>query len=230
MIKSLSALTLVLALAGCTSTPLELDNSQKNKDGLSLVKNSKMNMAYVKAGVDWRRFSKVYFQPVIVTNDHTDDYKAPNIDRRAEGLDATYELDEAALQDLADAFNKVILDVFDDEQPYELVASADENTLVVQAIVTDIRLSAPVEDSRRSFSAGGATYTQNSGSMMLLAQVNDGKDNSIIAKAADRGQLMDQWQQNTKVFNMGDAKTIYRNWANDFKNALISTHAEQVNK
>ncbi|MCQ8878246.1 DUF3313 domain-containing protein [Pseudoalteromonas shioyasakiensis] len=226
MTKSLLVLSLSLVLGACSNTPLSVDTTQQTKDGLSKVENGKMNMAYVKAGMDWSRFTKIYFAPVTVTNDHPEGYKAPRIDTRADGLNATYDLDDKTLQELATAFNTVAKDVFDGEQPYQLVNSVDENTLIVEVAITDIRLSAPVESSRRSFqTAGGATYTQNSGSMMLLAQVKDGKDNTVIAKAADRGQTMDQWQQNTKVFNMGDVKTIYRSWINGFKNALMQTHA-----
>jgi len=228
MNKVFLALTVAAALAGCTSGAITLDKNQQTKDGLSKVANGKLNMAYVKAGTDWSRFTKIYFSPVKVTSDHTDDYKAPRIDSRADGLSATYELDEKALSDLAETFNAVANDVFNAEQPYTLVGTPDANTLIVEVAVTDIRLSAPVESSRRSFQSSGATYTQNSGSMLLLAQVKDGKDNSVIAKAADRGQTMDQWQQNTKVFNMGDVKTIYRSWLNSFKNALIQTHANNT--
>eukprot|EP01093_Parvamoeba_rugata_P017600 TRINITY_DN713_c0_g2_i1.p1 TRINITY_DN713_c0_g2~~TRINITY_DN713_c0_g2_i1.p1 ORF type:complete len:139 (+),score=17.76 TRINITY_DN713_c0_g2_i1:379-795(+) len=93
---------------------------------------------------------------------------------------------------LAEAFNQTVSSVFNDEQPYQLVAAPDANTLIVETYVTDIRLAAPIESSRRSFQSGGATYTQNSGSMVLLARIKDGKDNTVIAKAADRGQAMDQ--------------------------------------
>lgn len=192
MTKSIIVLSLSLALAACSNPPLSVDSSQQTKDGLSKIENGKMNIAYVKAGMDWSRFTKIYFTPVAVTNDHPEGYKAPRIDTRAEGLNATYDLDDKALKELATAFNTVVQDVFDSEQPYQLVTTPDENTLIVEVAITDIRLSAPVESSRRSFqTSGGATYTQNAGSMMLLAQVKDGKDNSVIAKAADRVQTMD---------------------------------------
>lgn len=225
MKKSLLVVSLTMLLGACSSSPLSVDTTEQTKDGLSKIENAKMNMAYVKAGTDWSRFTKVYFAPVIVTNEHPEGYKAPRIDRRTEGFDATYDLDANALSKLAEAFNQTVSSVFNAEQPYQLVAAPDANTLIVEAYVTDIRLAAPIESSRRSFQSGGATYTQNSGSMVLLAQIKDGKDNTVIAKAADRGQTIDQWQQNTQVFNMGDVKTVYRNWANDFKNALMQTRA-----
>ena len=123
-------------------------------------------------------------------------------------------------------FQTTVKDVFNSEQPFELVDKAGANTLVIEAAVTDIRLSAPIESSRRSYNSMGRTYTESSGSMMLLAVIKDGETGEVLAKAADRGQGFQQWRQNTQVFNWGDVKTVYRRWVNDFKNALMEAGAK----
>lgn len=219
----------IISTAGCaTKTPtLETGpDAQVTKDGLVKIDNSVLDLSFAKPNVDWGKYTKLYFKAATATNDHPADYKPPRIDRRADGLNATYDLPEKALNRMSTEFSVIVASVFNEDQPFELVDKAGPSTLVIEVAVTDIRLSAPVESSRRSYSSMGKTYTQNSGSMMLLAVVKDGQSGEVLAKAADRGEGFDQWQQNTQVFNWGDVKTVYRRWVNDFKNALMMAGAE----
>lgn len=227
-IKAAAVLGLV-GLGACSTEPARLElgpNAETTKDGLVKVEHSKLDLSYARPNVEWKKYTKLYFAPVKVTNDHPADYKPPRIDKRADGLNATYDLPPEALEKMAAQFQLTVKDVFNSEQPFELVDKAGANTLVIEAAVTDIRLSAPIESSRRSYSSMGRTYTENSGSMMLLAVIKDGETGEVLAKAADRGQGFDQWSQNTQVFNWGDVKTVYRRWANDFKNALMAAGAQ----
>ncbi|GIU53901.1 DUF3313 family protein [Shewanella sp. KT0246] len=220
---------LLLTIVGCSSAPATLQqgpDAEITKDGLVKVDNSKLELSYVKPGVNWRQYTKLYFVPTKVTNDHPADYRAPRIDRQTDGAFATYDLPQESLDKMAVQFSKTVKDVFNSEQPFELVSSKGPNTLIVETAVSDIRLSAPVENSRRSYNSMGATYTQNSGSMVLLAVLKDGQTGDVLAKAADRAMGFDQWRQNTKVFNWGDVKTVYRRWVTDFKNALMTAAAE----
>lgn len=218
-----------LGLIACSSEPASLQqgpDAEVTKEGLVRVDHSKLDLSYVRPDVDWGKYTKLYFEPVKVTNDHPADYKPPKIDRRAEGLNATYDLPEEALVKMSEQFLLTVKEVFNSDQPFELVTQPGHNTLIIKVAVTDIRLSAPIESSRRSFSSMGRTYTENSGSMMLLAVIKDGETGEVLAKAADRGEGFNQWSQNTQVFNWGDVKTVYRRWVNDFKNALMDAGAK----
>lgn len=219
---------LLLSLTACSTQPLSLstDSNDASADGLVRINNSQLDISFARPNVNWSQYTKLYFEPVKVTNDHAPDYKPPRIDRRTDGMNASYDLREQDLQKMADEFHKMTLSVFNQDQPFILVNEAGEGTLVIEAAVTDIRLTAPREDSRRSYSSMGKTYSQSSGSMVLLASIKDGKTGEVLAKAADRGQGFEQWQQNTSVFNWGDVKTVYRSWANSLKNALIQAGAE----
>ncbi|GIU08478.1 MULTISPECIES: DUF3313 domain-containing protein [unclassified Shewanella] len=230
LLKSVIVIVMgILGLTACSSEPARLQqgpDAEMTKDGLVKVEHSKLDLSYARPDVNWAKYTKLYFEPVKVTNDHPADYQPPKIDKRADGLNATYELPQEALTKMSEQFSLTVKEVFNAEQPFELVAQPEPNTLVIEAAVTDIRLSAPLESSRRSFSSMGRTYTENSGSMMLLAVIKDGETGEVLAKAADRGQGFNQWSQNTQVFNWGDVKTVYRRWVNDFKNALMNAGAE----
>ncbi|MGS0683443.1 DUF3313 family protein [Shewanella sp. 125m-7] len=224
-----AALLLCLfGIVSCSSKPATLQqgpDAERTKEGLVKVEHAKLGLSYARPNVDWGKYTKLYFKPVQVTNDHPADYKPPRIDRRADGLNATYELPQEALEKMSEQFQVTVKEVFNSEQPFELVDKRGPNTLVIEAAVTDIRLSAPLESSRRSVNSMGRTYTENSGSMMLLAVIKDGETGEVLAQAADRGESFNQWRQNTQVFNWGDVKTVYRRWVNDFKNALLEAGA-----
>ncbi|MCL1066876.1 DUF3313 domain-containing protein [Shewanella olleyana] len=219
---------LLLMSTGCSSGTATLQQGpdvEITKDGLVKVDNSQLALSYVRPDVDWAKYTKLYFETTKVTNDHPADYHAPRVDRKSDGPNATYDLPQASLDKMAVQFSQTVADVFNSEQPFELVTEKGPNTLIIETAVTDIRLSAPVETSRKSFNSMGKTYTQNSGSMVLLAVLKDAQTGEVLAKAADRAVGFDQWRQNTKVFNWGDVKTVYRHWVNDFKNALMNAAA-----
>ncbi|WP_076539259.1 DUF3313 family protein [Shewanella sp. UCD-KL21] len=221
---------IAFTLMGCASGPATLQqgpDAEITKEGLVKVDNSRLALSYARPDVNWGQYTKLYFEPTQVTNDHPKDYRAPRIDRQSDGANATYDLPQESLDKMALQFSKTVSDVFNSEQPFELVTEKGPNTLVIETAVTDIRLSAPIEKSRKSYNSMGKTYTQNSGSMVLLAVLKDGQSGEVLAKAADRGVGFDQWRQNTQVFNWGDVKTVYRHWVNDFKNALMTAAAEE---
>lgn len=233
MRKTIILLTagLGILLSACTNEPLALqtgENAQTNKDGLVKVENSVLDISFAKPGTNWRHYHKIYFKAAKADGDHPEGYKAPRIDARIDGPNATYQLRPQDLDKLAAEFNVMATKVFDQEQPFELVTSAGPNTLVVETLITDIRLSAPREDTRRSsMQVRGNTYTQNSGSMVLLVQLKDGVTGELLAQSIDRGTTIDQWQKNTKVFNWADVRTVFRRWVTALKNAMMQVNAEQ---
>ncbi|WP_171022329.1 DUF3313 family protein [Thalassotalea litorea] len=218
-----------LVLFSCSSEPPSLQtgaDKEVNKAGLTRVDNSPMDLSYAREDVAWSKYHKLMFAKVNVNNDHPDDYRPPRIDPMSDGPNATYDLDDATLLKMGQEFVKVAQGVFDEDQPFEIVTQADANTLVIEVMITDIRLTAPVESSRRSYnSIGGTTYTESSGSLVIAAGLKDGESGQILAQALDRGAAIDQWKQNTKVFNWGDMRTIYRNWLTTFKSSLIRVSA-----
>ncbi|QLE85062.1 DUF3313 domain-containing protein [Shewanella sp. Scap07] len=219
----------IVTVTGCATQAPSIQqgpDAEISPEGLVRVDHSKLGLSFVKPNVDWSQYNKLYFEKVPVTNDHPADYRPPRIDRRTDGLNATYDLPPEILDKMSAQFAITVKDVFNSDQPYELVDTKGPGVLVVEAAVTDIRLSAPIESSRRSFSSMGTTYSESSGSMMLLAMIKDGESGELLAKAADRGQGFNQWSQNNQVFNWGDVKTVYRGWMNDFKNALMNAAAK----
>ncbi|SES80816.1 DUF3313 family protein [Thalassotalea agarivorans] len=221
---------LCAALASCflvaCATPDPTLSEQTNELGLAKVENSALAISFVKPDVNWRKYTKLYFATVTANNEHPADYKPPRVDVKSEGLNATYDLRDKDLRKLEQAFREKVGDVFDEHQPWEIVDKADGNTLQIDVVITDIRLAAPREDSRRTSLQFGRTYTETSGSLVLIAQLKDAQSGEVLAQAIDRGQRVSQWHLNTAVFNYGDVKSIFNSWLNTFKNGLMRVSAD----
>ena len=216
---------LTISLAGCSTNAPEL-SSETREDGLAQVKNSSLDISFVKPDVDWTKYETIHFAKIKADNEHPSDYRKPR-KSISDGLRASYDLNQEDLDKLTSEFKRMTERVFNEEQPWQLVDKTDKNTLVVEVLITDVRMTAAKEKTRRASAySGGRTYTQNSGSMVLIAQLKDGESGEILGQAIDRGTTIDQWQMNTAVFNLGDVRTIYRNWLNTLNNGLISANAK----
>lgn len=220
-------LTLSLLAVGCSNKPLSFasENTENTTEtGLLRIENSQLDLSYAKPNIEWHRFNKLHIRSITADNLHPQDYKAPKIDKKWDGQRATYTVPEKGLRRLEQEFKSMADKIFDHEQPWQLSDVIDENTLVIDARITDIRLSAPIESTRRTFTSGGRTYTENAGSMVLIAILSDGRNNEVIAQSMDRGAAFDNWSTNSSVFNWGDVRTVYRSWGNALKNALFQVH------
>ena len=227
-IAPLLALTLTTLIWSNSSAAFDTADDKttaQSSEGFVRVDDSQMDIVYAKENINWHKYDSLFFAPVATDNEHPEGYKPPKIRPGTDGMSASYDLREKDLARLADEYTAMVARVFNDEQPWKIVTEPSPTTLVIAAKITDIRLAAPREDSRKtgrqSFSR---SYTQNSGSMVLIAQLQDSISGEILAQVADRGTTINQWKRNTSVFNWGDVKTILRNWINTMKNGLIQLH------
>lgn len=227
--RTLLPLLTAAAMLGCASKPLTL--SQADSDiafgDLIKIENSKMDLSFVKRNVDWQKYNAIHIAKITADNNHPENYKPPKIDKKWDGYNATFDIPESGLKKLEAEFISMAKNTFDDEQPWQYKDSVDANTLVLHIEITDIRLSAPIESSRRNQNINGRSYTQNAGSMVLKAVILDGESNEVIATSIDRAAAHDNWRLNTQVFNWSDVRTIYRSWANALKNAMFQIHQER---
>jgi hypothetical protein len=86
--------------------------------------------------------------------------------------------------------------------------------------VINIRLNAPIENTRRSYSSRGMVMSGGAGSMSIAAVLADGATGQVIAEAADRKYPSDIWRVNNRVSNLADAKEIFRFWAGALRDRL----------
>lgn len=210
---------LCLFITSCSSQSPETSTKETTADGLVKIKNSTLDLSFEKQNTDWKKYTKIYFAAVVADGNHPDDYKPPAINRRIEGAKATYELRLEDLTKLVDEYKKVITEVYrsnDTNKKWQLVELADKNTLTVTILITDIRLGAPREDTRKtSKTSGSEAYSIDSGSMLMLAEFKDGSTGEVVGQAIDRGKVFDRWSANNKTLLSKNIKSIFRSWLSD---------------
>ncbi|MGI9342375.1 MAG: DUF3313 family protein [Gammaproteobacteria bacterium] len=150
----LVATALVLA-AGCTKTTVESFRS---------VPNARTDMAYVKAGVDFSRFTRLQAVPLEIYY--------------YEGLDGP---DPADLETVRRIFREAFLDRIGDD--YELVDAPGPDVLFVRASLVDLELSAvPDELPVR----GRAASLVAAGQLTFFMELADSESGEVLARAGDR--------------------------------------------
>ena len=223
----LGIIALSLLVTACSNKPLKLspaDSKNTSPSGLIRIENSQKAFSYAKPNVDWSKYTHIHVAKVTANNAHPENYKAPRIDPMWDGHKATYDIPDEGLRRLENEFIKMAKNIFDNEQAWQYSDTITDTTIVISAVITDIRLTAPVETSRRSRNINGKTYTQNAGSMVLKAVLSDGESGQILVKSIDNAQANENWSLNTRAFNLSDVRTIYRSWGNALKNAMYQVH------
>ena len=77
---------------------------------------------------------------------------------------------------------------------YTFVDTPQADTLIVAPVVMKIRLNAPIEKTRQSYSGRGRTYSQGGGSITIGAVLADGGNSEVLAQVVDHSYPSDMWR------------------------------------
>src|SRR5262249_5926089 len=113
---------------------------------------------------------------------------------------------------------------------FTFVTTPGPDTLIIAAQILDIRLNAPIESSRQSFSNRGRVYSRGAGSFAVGAVFADGETGRVLPQAPARHVSANVWGINNSVSNRAEARRAFRNWARQTGQALsqLRTNAPQT--
>jgi hypothetical protein len=205
----------LLVLSASNAFAADKSTPPQELNGLEKVPNAKVDIAYVRPGVDWSKFRTVYIQTLNIPPEARDG--TPSGTTRV--YRESYVLREKEVAKLQQAY----MDVMKDEMAkggYTSVAAPQADTLVIAGQVLAILLNAPLEDTRMNYAGRGRTFTQGGGAMTIAAAFADGATGQVIAEAADRKYSNDIWGANNSVSNLADARYAFRSWAREIRQRL----------
>jgi hypothetical protein len=183
---------------------------------LQRVPGSKVKLAYVRPGTNWSKYKTIQLRTLDVPPDARDAKPKGQHARFTE----SYMLGDKEVAALQGAYAESMKKVLGDAG-FTFVDTPKDDTLIIAAKITQIRLTAPVESTRLGYSGRSRTYSQGGGSISIAAVLADGQNNEVIAEAADaREPSNNLWRINNRVTNMADAKQIFSTWARYLKDAL----------
>jgi hypothetical protein len=178
-------------------------------DGLQLVHDTKLQLVYIKPGVDFSIYRRIALLDSAVAfrknwqrdQNRTDPFRVSkkDMDEIRAGLSAL--------------FDEIMRDELTRHGKVPLAEAADEDVLILRPAIVDLDVTAPAAADMgpgRSY-----TFATSAGEMTLYLELFDSATGEIVARVADRevapdrGRMM--WQNS--VTNRADAERIIRRWA-----------------
>jgi hypothetical protein len=182
-------------------------------DGLVRAKHKRLDHVYILPGVDFSVYRRIRLDLVDVAFDK--DWKkemSRDMTRRMSDKDF-----EAIRTGLSQEFRKVFADELG-KGGYALVGEDGEDVLRVNAMISDLYITAP-----DTMSPGiTRTYVANSGRMRLIAELHDSVSGQLLGRAIDteQGRNTGWFELATRVSNVADARRAMSEWAKVLRTGL----------
>lgn len=176
--------------------------------GLVPLADSRVRLAFIRPGTDWSKYRTIEIRPL----------RVPDTVRNAAPGGAqprfmeSYVLRDKEVAKLQEAYASAMHTQLS-KAGYTLVTASQADTLLVNAQIVSIRLTAPIENTRRGFSSPGRIYSRGGGSMIVAAILADGESGRVLAVAADRSYPSNVWGINNSTTNLAEAKRAFNKWA-----------------
>ena len=104
---------------------------------------------------------------------------------------------------------------------FAITTSPGPDSLILAAQIIGIRLAAPIESSRMTYSNSGRTYSRGAGSIAIAGVLADGASGQAIAEMADQHNSVDVWGINNRVTNLAEARRGFNKWARALRDRLV---------
>lgn len=216
-------LVAIVATCACLAlSPLTAHAGDKlpevDSDGLQLVKNSKVRIAYVRPGATLSQYRRVKLIDCYV--------------EFVEGWQRDFNMDQVGLsgrvsdkdaerirRDLAAEFRKVFTDELT-KKGYPVVDEPAPDVLLLRPALLNVDVTAPDILS----ASQTRTWVQSAGAMTLYMELYDATSETLLARVIDPQADDPAWAQRAdRVTNKAAADRILRDWAE-----LLARHLDEV--
>jgi hypothetical protein len=216
----------LLAMAMMVAVPgpivAEEQPPQESHDGLKLVSDRKIALAYLDSNADLSLYDKVMILDCYVAfrKDWEKDKQKPGSRVHISASDV-----ERLKADTSTLFRDVFTEKLAENDGYEIVNAAGEGVLLIRPAIIDLDIEAPdVSSAGRS-----RTYTTTAGSATLYIELYDSVTGDILARAVDKkvarsagGYL----SYTNRVTNQAEARRMLGKWADLLRDKLDEIHGK----
>jgi hypothetical protein len=190
-----------------------------SSDGLHLVKDAKVRVAYAKPGVSLEKYTKVKILDCYVQfkKDYMRDYNMDEVG--LSGRVSTKDMDDIKKR-LAAEFNKVFTDELT-KAGHQVVTEVGPDTLLLRPAIINLDVTAPDLLTANM----GNTWVASAGQMTLYLEMYDSASSELLARVIDpeAGNQGGMAQISNRVTNKVQADQIIRRWAK-----LLSGHLGDI--
>jgi hypothetical protein len=184
--------------------------------GLAPVPDARAALATVKPGVDWSKYRTIEIRSLQIPETVQDATPSGATRRFRE----SYVLRDQDVGKLQEAYSSAMGDQLT-AAGLAITSTPGPDTLILAAQIIDIRLAAPIESSRMSYSGRGRTYSRGSGAIAIAGVLADGATGQVIAEMADQHNSVDVWGINNSVANLAEARRGFSKWARALRDRLV---------
>jgi len=214
----LSILLLCAALFSVPALAKEQQLPEVDEDGLHLLKDTKVAVAYAKPDASLERYTKVKLSDCFVQFKQNWQH---NYNMQQIGLSGTVtDKDADAIKKrLAEEFRTIFSDVLT-SAGFEIVDEAGPDVLLLRPALLNVDVTAPdIRPAGRS-----RTYIRSAGEMTLYMELYDSATDTLLARVADPQADPERMSKvATRTTNQAVAARILRSWAE-----LLAKHLAEV--
>ncbi len=217
---ALLVLAMLVAVPG--SVDAEEQPPQESHDGLTLVSDRKVALAYVDSNADLSVYDKVMILDCYVAfrKDWEKDKQKPGSRINISASDV-----DRLKADTSTLFRDVFTEKLAENDGYEIVNAAGEGVLLIRPAIIDLDIEVPDASS----AGRSRTYTTTAGSATLYIELYDSVTGDILARAVDKKVARNAGGYVTytnRVTNRADARKMLGKWAELLRDKLDELHGE----
>jgi hypothetical protein len=193
------------------------DDESISFDGLKLLEDSGVAMAYIDPDADFSVFQRIMILDPFVS--FTSDWQRDQNRNRRRNINARDM--ERIKTDTANLFRDVFIEQLE-SAGFEVVNYIDYDVLILRPAIIDLNLSAPdIRTAGRS-----RTFSATAGAATLYIELFDSVSGSVIGRAADRQAARNStgnlsWSN--RVTNHQEGRRMFRGWA-DTLTGFLNQH------
>lgn len=220
---AVATLLIAIVLTAPSSTfAQEQEPPQETYDGLTLMPDSVVAVAYVDPNADFSIYGEIIILDcnVAFRKDWQRDHKQAGSRIRISSSDM-----EKIKADVADLFREVFTEKLSGDGGYKIVEAAGDNVLLVRPAIIDLDIAAP-----DTTSAGRSrTYTSSAGAATIYIELFDSVTGDILARAADRKvarKVGGYMSYSSGISNRAEARRMLGRWAELLRDRLDEFHGK----
>ena len=202
----------MLAAAGCTSAPpeLELDPGKTTEEGLQAVKNPRVQEAWLKPGVDFAVYRAIIIQPVEIA-----ERPGGGDERFPRQSVSHFKLSDADRDVLAKEFSEIFAKELSTGDALALVSEPGPNVLRLRAALVDVVKKVRTGQQARRESV----WANSAGRLTLNLEIMDAQTDELLARVVDRRELRSLGvgptgvSRTSSVSRAADLQRVFQRWA-----------------
>jgi len=213
----------IVLTAAPTVFAQEQESPQDTYDGLTLVTDSVVALAYVDPDADFSVYDKIMILDCYVAfkKNWQRDQNRSSVSRiRISSNDM-----ETIKADVAELFREVFTEKLSGDGGYKIVEAAGDDVLLVRPAIIDLDITAP-----DTMSAGRSrTYTSSAGAATIYIELFDSVTGDALARAADRKAARNvggYMSYSNGITNRVEARRMLGRWAELLRDRLDEFHGK----